>query len=77
MKGIIWFSRYSSNSSSYNRSSCICIDNSSDIWHKYTTSDKLLHVISRAVALSRVVFMQNITYKSCYYLLKQLPPKGL
>ena len=42
------------------------------------TSDELFYVISRAVRrdnfeISRVVFIPNITYKSCYYLFIQLP----
>ena len=55
------------------------------IFRMNTTSDisKLLHVISRAVRrvkfqdneMSRVVFMPNITYKSCYYLLYYYPQK--
>ena len=48
----------------------ICIVNSmicSDIWHKYQDNFEI----------SRVVFMPNITYKSCYYLFIPLPAKGL
>ena len=49
---------------------------SSDIWHKY----HLLYFHSDTYfEISRVVFMPNVTYKSCYsyYLFILLPVKGL
>ena len=62
----------------------------SDIWHKLlTTSDisKLSYEILRTVRrvkfetvkfeISRMVFVPNITYKSCYYMFILLPSKVL
>ena len=53
----------------------ICIGNSmicSDIWHKY--HEGYFEIVIRK---SQVVFMPNITHKSCYYLFILLPTKGL
>ena len=59
---------------------CICIFNSmicSDIWHKYQSDiSKLLYLIWDNFEISLVVFMPNITYKSCYSLFILLPTKG-
>ena len=55
----------------------ICIGNSmicSDIWHKY---HEWYFEIWDNLEISRVVFMPNITNKSCYYLFILLPTKGL
>ena len=58
----------------------ICIGNSricSDIWHKYHKWYFEIVIIWDNFEISRVVFMQNITYKSCCYLFILLPAKGL
>ena len=56
----------------------------SDIWHKYhewyfeiVTGEKASEICGDNFEISRVVFMPNILYKSCYYLLILLPAKGL
>ena len=68
----------------------VCIGNSmicSDIWHKYhgwyfeivvsNLTSRLASEIWDNFEISRVVFMPNITYKSCYYLFILLPAKDL
>ena len=58
-----------------------------DIWHKHhewyfkivirNFTSRLASEIWDNFEISRVVFMPNITYKSCYYLFILLPAKGL
>ena len=70
---------------SYNsfKLSIICIGNSmicSDIWHKY--HEWYFEIVIRNSSwdnfeISQMVFMPNITYKSCYYLFILLSAKGL
>ena len=68
----------------------VCIGNSmicSDIWHynhEWYFKIVIRNFTSRWASeiwdnfeISRVVFMPNITYKSCYYLFILLPTKGL
>ena len=50
----------------------------SDVWPKYR--EWYFKIVIREIwgnfEISRVVFMPNITYKSCYYLFILLPTKG-
>ena len=53
----------------------------SDIWHKYHEwYFEIVQVTASEIwdnhEISRVVFMQKNTYKSCYYLFILLPAKG-
>ena len=46
----------------------------SDVWHKY---HEWYFEIRDNFEISRVVFMPDMMYKSCYYLFILLPEKGL
>ena len=85
----IWHKLLTTSDISITSSKRICMI-CSDIWHKLlTTSDisKLLYEILRTVRrvkfetvkfeISRMVFVPNITYKSCYYMFILLPSEVL